>query len=204
MNLSIDYFLSNMTTERFSGGKEVIDRLQKAYGFAKRKDFGEHLGIPANTFSTWVKREFFPAELIVRCAIETGARLQYLAYGEEPIFDNSDDLKYFHTIKLESGKSFIMENKPFLLPYLPNLDSRESYDKVFRIDEDNHTYFATSDYGNLVDGEYFVIVENSHLIRYITVLPAGKIRVDGGKFSFECELSDIDVVGKVILKMEKM
>jgi len=83
-----------------------------------------------------------------------------------------------------------MENKPFLLPYLPNLDSRESYDKVFRIDEDNHTYFATSDYGNLVDG--------------ITVLPAGKIRVDGGKFSFECELSDIDVVGKVILKMEKM
>lgn len=97
-----------------------------------------------------------------------------------------------------------MKNPPFLLPYLPNLDSRESYDKVFCILEDNHAYFATSDYGNLVDGEYFVIVENSHLVRYITVLPAGKIRVDGGKFSFECELSDINVVGKVILKMEKM
>ena len=186
------------------GGKDVIDRIQKAYGFAKRKDLGEHLGISPSTFSTWVSRSFFPAELVIRCVKETGARLDYVAYGNEPIFDNSDDLKYFHTIKLESGKSFIMENKPFLLPYLPNLDSRESYDKVFCILEDNHTYFATSDYGNLVDGEYFVIVENSHLIRYITVLPAGKIRVDGGKFSFECELSDIDVVGKVILKMEKM
>lgn len=193
-----------MNKIEFIGGKDVIDRIQKAYGFAKRKDLGEYLGISASTFSTWVSRGFFPAELVIRCVSETGARLNYVAFGEEPIFDKSDDLKYFNAIRLENGKSFIIENKPFLLPYLPNLDSRESYDKVFRIDEDNHIYFATSDYGNLVDGEYFVIVENSHLIRYITVLPAGKIRVDGGKFSFECELSDIDVVGKVILKMEKM
>ncbi|OOF79707.1 phage repressor protein CI [Rodentibacter caecimuris] len=186
------------------GGKDVIDRIQKAYGFAKRKDLGEHLGISPSTFSTWVSRSFFPAELVIRCVKETGARLDYVAFGEEPIFDNSMDLKYFHSIKLENGKSFIMGNKPFLLPYLPNLDSRESYDKVFCVVEDNKTYFMTSDYGTLVDGDYFVIVENSHLIRYITVLPAGKIRVDGGKFSFECELSDIDVVGKVILKMEKV
>lgn len=193
-----------MNKIEFIGGKDVIDRIQKTYGFAKRKDLGEYLGISASTFSTWVSRGFFPAELVIRCVSETGARLNYVAFGEEPIFDKSDDLKYFNAISLENGKSFIIENKPFLLPYLPNLDGRESYDKVFCIDEDNHTYFATSDYGNLVDGEYFVIVENSHLIRYITVLPAGKIRVDGGKFSFECELSDIDVVGKVILKMEKM
>lgn len=196
--------MSNELNFEMIGGKEVINRIVKAYGFANRKLLAEHLGMPHSTFGTWASRGFFPAELVIRCVKETGARLDYVAYGNEPIFDNSDDLKYFHTINLESGKSFIMENKPFLLPYLPNLDSRESYDKVFRIDEDNRTYFATSDYGNLVDGEYFVIVENSHLIRYITVLPAGKIRVDGGKFSFECELSDIDVVGKVILKMEKM
>ncbi len=185
------------------GGKDVISRIMEAYGFANRKLLAEHLGMPHSTFGTWAKRGFFPAELVIRCVKETGARLDYVAFGEEPIFDNSMDLKYFHFIKLENGKSFIMGNKPFLLPYLPNVDSRESYDKVFCVVEDNKTYFMTSDYGTLVDGDYFVIVENSHLIRYITVLPAGKIRVDGGKFSFECELSDIDVVGKVILKMEK-
>ena len=107
----------------------------KAYGFAKRKLLDEHLGTPHSTFSTWVSRSFFPAELVIRCVKETGARLDYVVYGNEPVFDN---------------------------------------------------------------------IENSHVIRYITVLPAGKIRVDGGKFSFECELSDINVVGKVILKMEKM
>ncbi|HHF0182308.1 hypothetical protein MZA43_08075 [Haemophilus influenzae] len=116
----------------------------------------------------------------------------------------SSDLYFFPSIKISDGNKLVLPNRPFFLHDLPNLNSRESYDKVFCILEYNNTYFATSDYGNLVDGEYFVIVENSHLIRYITVLPAGKIRVDGGKFSFECELSDIDVVGKVILKMEKM
>ena len=190
--------------KEFIGGKDVISRIMEAYGFANRRLLADHLGMPHSTFGTWAKRGFFPAELVIRCVSETGARLNYVAFGEEPIFDKSDNLKYFNAIRLENGKSFIIENKPFLLPYLPNLDSRESYDKVFCILEDNHTYFATNDYDNLVDGEYFVIVENSHLIRYITVLPAGKIRVDGGKFSFECELSDIDVVGKVILKMEKI
>ncbi|THA14563.1 phage repressor protein CI [Rodentibacter pneumotropicus] len=190
--------------KEFIGGKEVISRIMEAYGFANRKLLADHLGMPHSTFGTWAKRGFFPAELVIRCVKETGARLDYVAFGEEPIFDNSMDLKYFHSIKLENGKSFMIGNKPFLLPYLPNLNSRESYDKVFCVVEDHYTYFVTSDYGTLVDGDYFVIVENSHLIRYITVLPAGKIRVDGGKFSFECELSDIDVVGKVILKMEKV
>ena len=172
--------------KEFIGGKEVISRIMEAYGFANRKLLADHLGMPHSTFGTWAKRGFFPAELVIRCVSETGARLDYVAYGNEPIFDNSDDLKYFHTIKLESGKSFIMENKPFLLPYLPNLDSRESYDKVFRIDEDNHTYFATSDYGNLVDGEYFVIVETPILSVISLCYLQEKSGVDGGKFSFEC------------------
>lgn len=51
-----------MNKIEFIGGKDVIDRIQKAYGFAKRKDLGEYLGISASTFSTWVSRDFFPAE----------------------------------------------------------------------------------------------------------------------------------------------
>ncbi len=185
------------------GGKSVLDRIQKAYGFAKRKDLGDYLGISPSTFSTWVSRGFFPAEIVIRCVQETGARLNYVAYGEEPIFDNSLDMKYFHTIKIENGKPFIMENKPFILTYLPNLESRAAYDQISCVVEDNYTYFINADYGTLTDGDYFVIVENSHLLRYITVLPGGKVRLDGGKFSFECDVGDIEIVGKVILKMEK-
>lgn len=203
-NLKYIFLWLNFMIKEIKGGKEVIDRLQKAYGFSKRKDFGEYLGISPNTFSSWVKRQYFPGDYVAKCALETGARLQYLIYGEEPIFDEISDLKYFHTIKLENGKSFIYNSTPLFINLLPNLDSREAYNNVFAIVENNLTYFATKEVGNLTDGEYFVIVENSHLIRYITVLPAGKIRVDGGKFSFECDVNDIDIVGKLIFKMEKM
>lgn len=193
-----------MPKKELIGGKEVISRIMVAYGFANRKLLAEHLGMPHSTFGTWAKRGFFPAELVIRCVKETGARLDFVAYGEEPIFDEMSDLKYFHTILLENGKSFIKGTTPLFINLLPNLESREAYDNVFAIVENNLTYFATKEVGNLTDGEYFVIVENSYLIRYITVLPAGKIRVDGGKFSFECDVNDIDIVGKVILKMEKM
>lgn len=50
------HFMNNL---ELIGGKDVIDRIQKAYGFAKRKDLGEHLGISPSTFSTWVSRSFF-------------------------------------------------------------------------------------------------------------------------------------------------
>ncbi|WP_241431806.1 phage repressor protein CI [Avibacterium paragallinarum] len=193
-----------MPKKELIGGKEVISRIMVAYGFANRKLLAEHLGMPHSTFGTWAKRGFFPAELVIRCVKETGARLDFVAYGEEPIFDEMSDLKYFHTILLENGKSFIKGTTPLFINLLPNLESREAYDNVFAIVENNLTYFATKEVGNLTDGEYFVIVENSYLIRYITVLPAGKIRVDGGKFSFECDVNDIDIVGKVILKMEMM
>lgn len=187
----------------FVGGKDVITRIMNAYGFANRKLLAEHLGMPHSTFGTWVKRNYFPSDLVVKCALETGAKLEYLAYGEGPIFDNLMDLKYFHTVKLENEKSFIIDDKAFLLPYFPLLDSREDYEKIFCVVEDKHTYFCRSEF-DLVDGEYFLIIENSHLIRYITVLPQGKIRVDGGKFSFEANVDDVQLVGRVILKMEKM
>lgn len=187
----------------FSGGKEVIERIKKAYGFTKQIDLAKHLSIPQSTFATWGSRGFFPAELVIRCVKETGARLDYVAYGIEPIFDEFSDLKYFHAITLENGKFFINGTIPFFISALPNLESREAYEEIFAVKENQTTYFVNKAYGNLIDGEYFVVVENSYLIRYITVLPGGKVRLDGGKFSFEANVSDIEIAGKVILKMEK-
>ncbi|HDR1858547.1 phage repressor protein CI [Pasteurella multocida] len=185
------------------GGKEVIERIKKAYGFTKQIDLARHLSIPQSTFATWGSRGIFPAELVIRCVKETGARLDYVACGIEPIFDDSSDMKYFHAIHLDNGKAFIQKEIPFFISQLPNLDSRKSYDNLFAITENKCTYFANKEYGTLIDGEYFISVENSHLIRHLTILPASKVRVDGGKFSFECDVNDIEIVGKIILKIEK-
>lgn len=185
----------------FIGGKEVIDRIQRAYGFSKRKDLSNHVGIPHNTFSTWASRGFFPAELVARCAIETGARLRFLAYGEEPIFDNSSDMKFFQGFKVENGKKFILQGMPMPASLLPQgIDEQNS----IVVQEENMTYVVTKDFDDVIDGTYFIVVENSSLIRYLTRLPNNRVRVDGGKFSFEADLGDITVVGKVVLKVEKL
>ncbi|HDR1874055.1 TPA: phage repressor protein CI [Pasteurella multocida] len=195
--------MSNNTKYDFIGGKDVISRILNAYGFANRKLLAEYLGMPHSTFGTWASRNYFPAELVIHCVAETGARLEYVAYGIEPIFDDSSDLKYFHAIHLENGKFFIQKEIPFFISQLPNLDSRKDYDNLFAITENKCTYFANKEYGTLIDGEYFISVENSYLIRHLTILPASKVRVDGGKFSFECDVNDIEIVGKIILKIEK-
>lgn len=185
----------------FVGGKDVIDRLQQAYGFSKRKEFGEYLGISPSTFSTWVSRGFFPADLVARCAIETGARLRFLAYGEEPIFDNLSDMKFFQGFKVENGKKFILQGVAMPASLLPQgIDEQNS----IVVQEGNITYIVTVNVNDVVDGSYFIVVENSSLIRYLTRLPNNRVRVDGGKFSFEADLNDLTIVGKVVLKIEKV
>ena len=185
----------------FVGGKDVLDRIQQAYGFSKRKDLGEYFGISPNTFSTWAKRGFFPADLVAKCAIETGARLRFLAYGEEPVFDNSSDMKYFQGFKVENGKKFILQNIAMPSSLLPQgIDEQNGV----VVQEGNVTYIVTVNVSEVVDGSYFIVVENSSSIRYLTRLPNNRVRVDGGKFSFEADLNDITVIGKVVLKVEEI
>ena len=61
IELSIGDFVSNELNFEMIGGKEVINRIVKAYGFANRKLLAEHLGMPHSTFGTWASRGFFPA-----------------------------------------------------------------------------------------------------------------------------------------------
>ncbi|AWV44576.1 Cro/Cl family transcriptional regulator [Hafnia alvei] len=71
---------------KFQGGESAVQRLMQAYGFTMKKQLGDHLGAGTGTISTWVKRDYFPGEAIVRCALETGVSLEWLASGVgEPI-----------------------------------------------------------------------------------------------------------------------
>lgn len=187
--------------KNFEGGIPAVARVQKAYGFAKRKDLAEYLGISPSTFSTWGSRGFFPADLAMRCAIETGARLEYLAYGEEPIFNDESDLKIFERIKLDGGKLIEMPPTSFTLPHLP---PDTDPDKTLCVIDGDRTFFVAVEFGDLIDGEYLVVVENSAWIRQLTLMPGKQVHVAGGNFDFDTAVENIKVLGKVILKMERV
>lgn len=65
-----------------SGGQPLLQRLLLAYGFTMQKQLGELLGLSSGTISTWVRRNHFPGDVVVACALDTGVDLNWLATGK--------------------------------------------------------------------------------------------------------------------------
>ena len=56
--------------------------------------------------------------------------------------------------------------------------------------------------GEIVDGLWLIEIDKLVSIRELVRFPGGGIRVENGKSSFDCQLSDIVVLGKVITRTE--
>lgn len=62
-----------------NGGKPVLRRKMDAYGFTLQKQLCDLLDISSGTVSTWIRRDYFPGDVVVACALDTGVSLQWLA-----------------------------------------------------------------------------------------------------------------------------
>lgn len=68
--------------------KEIINRLVTAYGVKTVKALSEMLGTTVSVIGNRIARNTTPYDLIVKCSIDTGAKLQWLLTGEgEPNID---------------------------------------------------------------------------------------------------------------------
>jgi hypothetical protein len=82
-----------------SGGKPVLRRILDAYGFSMQKELGDLLGISSGTISTWVRRDFFPGDVVVTCALDTGVSLEWLATGKGQMRTNREAVTSGYSIK---------------------------------------------------------------------------------------------------------
>ncbi|VEA75626.1 bacteriophage CI repressor [Salmonella enterica subsp. arizonae] len=78
-----------MEAMQSSGGKEILQRIMQAYGFTMQKELGDHLDIPSGTMSAWVRREHFPGDVVIVCALDTGASLYWLATGNGGLYESN-------------------------------------------------------------------------------------------------------------------
>lgn len=172
-----------------SGGRKAIDRLIEAYGFTTRQALCDHLGVSKSTLATRYMRDIFPAEWIIQGALETGVSLSWLTTGEGLMFENAklNDVVQIPRKKLLDGKlydsNFYMFDKAFLPDGLK--------DPVVILDGDI-TYIADRKFDEVQDGKWVVDIEGKVSVRDIIRIPGGKVRVEGGKFSFDCRLEDIN------------
>ncbi|EOV3270955.1 phage repressor protein CI [Cronobacter dublinensis] len=184
-----------MTTYNIkTGAREAVERICEAYGFTSRLQLSNYLGISASALSTRIMRDNFPADLVLLCALETGASVYWLTTGTGVRFDPiASDTKRVSAYKIEGGDvirqaSFICD-KTMLPDYKGELQI---------ITDAQIKYFVdVADY-QPSDGKFLIEYSGAKSIKEVSLLPGNKLRIDWGKYPIDCEVSDVALLGKVM------
>ncbi|MHA0852000.1 helix-turn-helix domain-containing protein [Serratia nematodiphila] len=103
-----------------SVGNPVLRRMLDAYGLRTQKEFGDLLDIATATISTCVRREYFPGDAVVACALDTGVLATGRGNPDNPGIPSSEQT--FSSIPRISISSGVLKKYWFVdlwSPFLP-------------------------------------------------------------------------------------
>ncbi|EMX2205674.1 Repressor protein CI [Enterobacter hormaechei] len=177
-----------------TGAREAVARICEVYGFTSRLQLAQYLEMSPSALGTRIMRDNFPADLVLRCALETGASIYWLTTGEGATFDHlaSDTLR-IPAYKISNNE--LMRQASFIYDkaLLPNYSG-----ELQIIKDDNVTYFVDIYSHQATDGKYLIEYSGTKSIKELTLLPGNKLRIDWGKYPVDCDISDVTLVGKVV------
>ncbi len=202
-NITIRHVSDKLKSEimKNTGGQKVIERILKAYGFSSRQAFCNHLGVSQSTMANRYARNTFPSDWVVICSMETGASLKWLSSGEGMMFEDGQDDR---AVMLQHKK---ITNGILSSPIEIVCDKSEIPDGLhapFVITAEKFRFLVDLYEGDITDGFWLVQIDGLVSVREIYRFPGGRVRIENGKASFECAVSDVKVIGKVISKTEFM
>ncbi|EFN8018398.1 phage repressor protein CI [Escherichia coli] len=191
----------NLQIEFSHGGAEVLDRVIQAYGFNTKLALAEHLDIASSSLANRYKRDFFPADIVVRCMAETGATLEWLATGQGRKFNDDElDIMKLPRKKIVDGKlyesGFLMLDKVTFLPGKPLPQN------PICVIDNTMQYIVDQHITEVYDDVWLVEVEGKTSVRTLTRIPVGKVRVSGVGMAFDCGIDDIKIIGRIVLTIE--
>lgn len=177
------------------GGKATIERIVEAYGYKTRQALADHLGISKSTLATRYMRDIFPADWVLQCAIETGHSIEWISFGtgEMKNAKNKDTLTLVKKVlingKLINDGSYLFD--PCFLP--SNLKN------AFVVSTEDSELICEIGFKDVHDGKWLVNIDGENSFRMITRLPKGRVYISSQNHSFECSLTDIEFIAKVII-----
>lgn len=177
-----------------TGAREAVARICEVYGFTSRLQLAQYLEMSPSALGTRIMRDNFPSDLVLRCALETGASIYWLTTGEGATFDHltSDTLR-IPVYKISKNELVRQASYIYDKALLPNY----SGELQIIIDEDV-TYFVDIHTHQATDGKYLIEYSGTKSIKELTLLPGNKLRIDWGKYPVDCNISDVTLVGKVV------
>ncbi|CAH5634259.1 hypothetical protein AI2943V1_1279 [Klebsiella oxytoca] len=185
-----------------SGGKPVLRRILDAYGFTMQKELGDLLDISSGTISTWVRRDFFPGDVVVTCALDTGVSLEWLATGKGKMRESKEagfsDILTIKKSRLESGE---LKDAGRWQPD-PSMIPANSDDLVF-VDGVSSSWLVDNSACKIGNGRWLIGIDGAFDVFDVVRLPGNKVRLSNKSVDFECNLSEITPSGAVVFTLEK-
>lgn len=181
-----------------NGGKPVLRRIMEAYGFTMQKQLCDLLDISSGTVSTWVRRGYFPGDVVVACALDTGVSLQWLATGKG--LQLSD--------KTESNNS-IIPMKKLVAGVLQdsgcwNIDlsflSHNIIEPIF-VCSSASSWIIDTGVTDISNGRWLLGIDGKYDIYDVALLPGRKISVTSKASDFDCGAEEVKTAGKVVLTL---
>ncbi|WP_067431373.1 phage repressor protein CI [Duffyella gerundensis] len=183
-----------------NGGKPVLRRILDAYGFTMQKQLCDLLDISSGTVSTWIRRNYFPGDVVITCALDTNVSLRWLATGKEKKFSMEGPLKYENCIVRKALNAGVIEylSEWFLdLSFLP----QQPLSPVF-ISSRVGSWVIDEKVTSISNGRWLLGINNKFDIYDVAVLPGNMIKIQNKNLNFDCSIDDIDIAGKVVVTIE--
>lgn len=180
------------------GAKAAIERMVEAYGVKTKLALCDALGVTASALSNRQVRDSFPAEYVLKCALDTGASLRWLTYGQGEMFEKATSTtpavltipsQILSERKLFDGKNLLLDKE-----FIPS-----NIDKPVIIVDGKNKYIATRKYDEIYDGNWVINIDGNISIKRILRIPGNKISVSDGKDTFSCAINELDFLAKVLV-----
>ncbi len=191
------------------GAKEAIERVCRAYGFTSRVQLADHIGISGSSLANRITRDNYPTDIVLRCALETGAPLHWLATGElkdGEVLDHAMLERGAERLKVEAARiaqiptlklhnHMLVEDAPIFFDreLMPTMEG-----EIKIIKENDSHHIVQLNPPPLTDGFCLIEYSNQIHLREITNIPGNKISIDLIKFPIDCDATDVKVLGKVL------
>ncbi|CAI0768877.1 Bacteriophage CI repressor helix-turn-helix domain [Serratia fonticola] len=180
------------------GAKVAIERMVEAYGVKTKLALCDALGVTASALSNRQVRDSFPAEYVLKCALDTGASLRWLTYGHGEMFEQNVvtapsalavPRKKLLRRKLHDSETLLMD-KDFLPAGIKS---------PLIVTDGEIQFIATQSYDEIYDGTWLVDIDGNVSVREVIRIPGNKVNVSDKLNSFDCPINDLVVIAKIII-----
>lgn len=183
-----------------AGGKSVLKRILDAYGFTTQKELSEYLEISTGTISTWVRREYFPGDVVITCALDTGASLEWLATGE--MNTESQEGSATSGIPTISKKILVagkLDDDGFCYIDESFVPEGVNFKSLNYVRSGKSAWLIDMEVSELSNGSWLLDIDGTLDVYAVSKRPGNKLRITGHDGEFECLTNEVTAKGLVIV-----